>query len=393
MTPAFSPAFSMPSPDNSPPWNEFCQSGGPTDTEDSQIGTDWDCLHFYTSEMLVGSSKNTVSGIGEDTACAGLDDSLNPDHLLLTTLPWSASPPPDECLTSFSGPTTIREQPDPNVLARVPILDPVSNFTANIIMQMLCAFPQMMLRRETLPPFIHGHWYRASTATEPALPKPLVNCTSIAQVFASQNLECKPFLWNSIKTELQVANEKTTQRESLREDLLAAIQAQLIYMMMRVIDNSNRKADLNLDTYENLCESFKELCNEPFCQDERLYPSHTWEDWIFAESRRRTVLVWVLIAQIVSIKIGVSCHICDNYREIPLPSPKGLWEARTRSCWQTENEVYKTMPRGGLESFGDLIDACKHSGIKPNKLKLNAWNTTVDNLGMLLGLGAAILGF
>jgi len=51
------------------------------------------------------------------------------------------------------------------------------------------------------------------------------------------------------------------------------------------------------------------------------------------------------------------------------------------------------MPRGGLENFGDLIDACKHSGTKSNELKLNAWNTTVDNLGMLLGLGAAILGF
>jgi len=208
MTPAFSPAFLMTSPEISPPWDDFCQSGGPTDTEDSQIGTDWDCLHFSTSEMLVGSSKNTVPGIGEDTTCAGLDGGLNPDHLLLTTLPWSAYPPPDECLTSFSGPTTICEQTDPNALARVPIVDPVSNFTANIIMQMLCAFPQMMLRRETLPPFIHGHWYRASTATEPALPKPLVNCTSIAQVFASQNLECKPFLWSSIKTELQVANEK-----------------------------------------------------------------------------------------------------------------------------------------------------------------------------------------
>ncbi|TVY54908.1 hypothetical protein LCER1_G006022 [Lachnellula cervina] len=138
LTPAFSPPFSITSPDISSPWNDFCQSGGPRDTEDSQIGTDWDCLHFSTSEMLEGSSKNTVPGIGEDTACAGLDDSLNPDHLLLTTLPWSDYPPQDECLTSFSGPTTICEQPDPNVLARVPIVDPVANFTANIIMQMLC---------------------------------------------------------------------------------------------------------------------------------------------------------------------------------------------------------------------------------------------------------------
>ncbi len=46
-----------------------------------------------------------------------------------------------------------------------------------------------------------------------------------------------------------------------------------------------------------------------------------------------------------------------------------------------------------MESFGDLIDACKHSDIRSNKLKLNTWNTTVDNLGMLLSLGASILSF
>lgn len=95
----------------------------------------------------------------------------------------------------------------------------------------------------------------------------------------------------------------------------------------------------------------------------------------------------------VYIKIGVPCHTCEIYREIPLPSPRGLWEARTRSSWQSEYEVYKTMPRGEIENFGELIDACKHSDVRSNKLKLNAWNTTVDNLGMLLSLGAAILSF
>lgn len=169
--------------DISPTLNDFYPSGGPIDTDDAQIGMDWDVLQFDTSDMLVGSSKNNTSEIREDTAFAGLDANFNPDHLSLTTLPWSA-------------------------WIRAPIADPVSNFTTNIIMQMLCAFPQMMLRRETLPPFIHGHWYRASTAAEPALPKPLVNCTGIAQVFASQNPECKPFLWNSIKTELHVSNTK-----------------------------------------------------------------------------------------------------------------------------------------------------------------------------------------
>lgn len=89
-------------------------------------------------------------------------------------------------------------------------------------------------------------------------------------------------------------------------DHFAAIQALLIYIVMRVIDNSVLEPDLKLDlfltdqvrnpafpwksskpTTQGLCNSFKDLCNEPFSRNERLYPSPNWQEWDFAESRRR----------------------------------------------------------------------------------------------------------
>jgi hypothetical protein len=164
---------------------------------------------------------------------------------------------------------------------------------------------------------------------------------------------------------------------------------------------------------QNLCESFKSLCNQPFFQDERKSPSSSWEAWIFAESRRRygprldfpvvhplspltnhrrrTVVVWLLIAHMVHIKIGVPCDTFKGFREIPLPAPNSLWGARTRLGWQSEYELYKTMPRMGLELFGDLIDACGQSGVGANRMKLDAWNATVDSLGILLNLAVAMV--
>ena len=44
---------------------------------------------------------------------------------------------------------------------------------------------------------------------------------------------------------------------------------------------------LRLTLSERLCEKFKRLCNQPFFQQESHNPSLSWEDWIFAESRRR----------------------------------------------------------------------------------------------------------
>jgi hypothetical protein len=101
------------------------------------------------------------------------------------------------------------------------------------------------------------------------------------------------------------------------------------------------------------------------------------------------MLVWFLIEQTVQIKTGMPCDAIDDFRGLPLSCPKSLWEARTRSTWQSEYDMYQSMPRTSLDYFGDLIDACKHSDVRANKLRLDAWNATADNLGVLLSLSAA----
>jgi len=109
------------------------------------------------------------------------------------------------------------------------------------------------------------------------------------------------------------------------------------------------------------------------------------------KSRCRTVLVWVLINQVFHIKTGATCEVLDNIRAVPLSSPKSLWEARSRSAWEKEYEVYNSMKRTSPDLFGELIDACKQSNVGTNRQKLDSWNSTADNLGILLGLTAATL--
>lgn len=103
------------------------------------------------------------------------------------------------------------------------------------------------------------------------------------------------------------------------------------------------------------------------------------------------MLVWFLIAQTVCIKTGVPCDVIDNFRVLPLSSPKSLWEARTRSTWQSEYEIYKSTQGIDLDVLGDLVDTCKYTDVGSNRLKLDTWNAKADNLGILLSLGAAII--
>jgi len=205
--------------------NDLYPSGVTTSTEERQAEMDWDTLDFDTADMLPRTPESnllffrdsTSKGTHNRSLLSNFDDSHSTDnfHVILDTennplmkSPWPAWTAADDQLAALSGPRSLTERPSSDFLARLPIPDPVAQFTATMLMQMLLAFPQMMLRRETLPPFIHGHWYRPSSATDLALPEPLVNCIGIAQVFASHNHESKPFLWRTVKMEQRSFIEK-----------------------------------------------------------------------------------------------------------------------------------------------------------------------------------------
>ncbi|KAI9684602.1 MAG: hypothetical protein M1822_005690 [Bathelium mastoideum] len=160
-----------------------------------QVSMDWDVLDFAAIDILPQVPKT------DEPILENLPVNFDNQSLSLYKFPRLGWTVQDESLLALPEPTGLSDRPDPQFLARLPISDPVANFTASLIMEMLLAFPEMMLRRETLPPFIHGHWHRTPIATESSLPEPLVNCMGIAQVFASQNAESRPFLWRTIRNE------------------------------------------------------------------------------------------------------------------------------------------------------------------------------------------------
>ncbi|KAK1473188.1 hypothetical protein CTAM01_16198 [Colletotrichum tamarilloi] len=75
---------------------------------------------------------------------------------------------------------------------------PAANGSANMIKQALRSYPEMMLRRSTFPPFIHQYQDKSH------LPEPLANCMGIAILYS-------------------------------KRDIFASIQAELIYIIMRVV--------------------------------------------------------------------------------------------------------------------------------------------------------------
>jgi hypothetical protein len=75
-----------------------------------------------------------------------------------------------------------------------------------------------------------------------------------------------------------------------------------------------------------------------------------------------------------------------SHRAVPLPSPKSLWEASSKSAWEFEYAACRNLHSSGLVTLGDLIDAQQSSHIPSNARKLDKWNAGTDNLGCLLSL-------
>ena len=186
------------------------------DTDGAQIDIDWGAL----DDVSAHTSKINLPRLNEPMPKAPSQGQIsfhNSDRyskdMPLNIDPWNPLQPPGftssaltvrgEDSSALSGCAQSHECSDSDFLARLPKSEPVSRFIATSVIEMIRTYPLMMLRRENLPPFIHGHWYRPSGNAQSSLPEPLVNCMGIAQIFASHNVESKRYLWHLVKTEQQ----------------------------------------------------------------------------------------------------------------------------------------------------------------------------------------------
>ncbi|KAH6884269.1 hypothetical protein B0T10DRAFT_493834 [Thelonectria olida] len=199
---------------------------------------------------------------------------------------WASDEPPDfgSCfllIRAHAPDEGVIQQMASKDLTRLSYQSPTLKQAARLIVQALSAFPQMMLRRETFPPFIHPYWHQQS------LPEKLASCMSISQLFVSRTPDTRPFLWRVIEAEeMRFRNEC----ESLSAlELQPAVQAMIIYMIMAIIDQDTEtpsRGERMLQTTQLLCSRFLGFVGS-YSSTEQAEPSSTWESWVFSESRRR----------------------------------------------------------------------------------------------------------
>ncbi|CAH0058536.1 unnamed protein product [Clonostachys solani] len=257
--------------------------------------------------------------------------------------------------------------------------------TVELAFDIMSCFPQMMLRNQTLPPFMHIPSYSA------CMPERISTCRGIAQVFETRTDETASFLWRTVDAEVT-----RIESEMGRMDIYSvqhAIQSVLIYSIMLKIDYEPAMVSRGLrlvQAYWNLTVRYLDLTGElEFFSTEKTNPSPTWEDWIVAETRRRIIAFWFIMRQVMASRLQVGCGIHEHFDYLPLISPKSLWEARTREEWEIERTFHtKGNP---ISTYGELARAKLAPDNPANRQRLRYWEAGTDKLGTLVNLSITLL--
>ncbi|KAK7222378.1 hypothetical protein V2G26_010381 [Clonostachys chloroleuca] len=219
---------------------------------------------------------------------------------------------------------------EPATLTALKEPSPEAEASVAIVMHSIRSYPQMMLRRQTFPPFIHPHWHTEK------LPENLVN-------YEAEDMSCRG---------------------------------------VRL-----------LEVFQILSFRTRNLCSGIFlAPPECTHPSPSWEEWIFVESRRRINCFYFAVREVVQAKADIPCVPRGAHRQVALCCAKTIWEARSREEWEEERAI-QNMGRLHIDiwSLGALLDAQRHpeDPMYAQLLKISGANT--DKMGVLMSVVAVIM--
>ncbi|UKZ82669.1 hypothetical protein TrVFT333_010463 [Trichoderma virens FT-333] len=223
------------------------------------------------------------------------------------------------------------------------------------------------------------------------MPETLANCMSIAQIYATRTPETKPFLWRMIGAELQrfQGEAQSASVYSLQHFLQAIMQ----FIIMAITDQDTIAlswAPKLIQTFHILCTRTRSLLGgNCFTYSGESIPDATWEEWIFAETRRRIICLWFFMSRIISPSAGSSFMRAYPLSMLPLVSNKSLWEARTREEWETEKALHDASYP--MTTFDELVQAKRRSNELFYRRRLETWDAGVDKMGMLINIATDLI--
>lgn len=266
---------------------------------------------------------------------------------------------------------------------------------AKLISEVLFSYPERKINETSCPPLIH----HSTFVRFPVSPNdPILVCQSICHKFTAR----ETLVWDAITAEQERIYEQRRSHDKWLH--LSSAQAITIYLLMLTSEHENV-----LLYYPNLSITLLFTLGTIFSHLHQIHPGYvaaaersggrpTWEDWIFAESKLRTAMVYFILSHHFNVDFGLPCEREGDtpFDDVDVPSAKTLWEARDELSWREEFHRIIRTGEGRLK-YRDLVklnnrdSGCESPDTSREDESLLApriqkWHKEMDELGMLVAL-------
>ncbi|KAL6905044.1 hypothetical protein GGI43DRAFT_298915 [Trichoderma evansii] len=351
------------------------------------------------------------------------EDLLNPQantndsHLLLeqsssihrSTLPTDARARTEQGLLplTFSIPTApgaVRS------MIRRPRTQTAAQRVSNLISHTLKSYPLMLLRSNTLPPFIHPSMITSDD--ENIHMESLTNCLSLMHMISTGIQTSRKLFWKNVRMECERLSEEYIKLS--KYELLTAMQALLIYILIRIDEGAteyNNFDSLLLKAVAVTAQRFNGFDDASFhteCAHCNNGLEIGWEEWVFRESRRRLGIIYRVVNMLVYFEPMAMCDLPSDLVLAPLPAKKQLWEAGDEFVWKAAGQgetgakaAFGLATHGGLVRLDDRELSCNDAWLPYKCLETRGqprsaasweeWCSGIDGFGGLVMLAASLI--
>ncbi|THW92615.1 hypothetical protein D6D15_03002 [Aureobasidium pullulans] len=290
-----------------------------------------------------------------------------------------------------------------------PAREPGQQRIANLVFHTLKSYPLMIMRHNTLPPFIHPcsmlfHDDNNNMET-------LANCLSLMHMLGSKIHGSRKLFWKNVRWECERMREQHTRMN--KWELLAAMQALSVYLLVRLQEGEtehNNYDSLMLATVIIVAREFART--ESGCDIESIISNTdteaSWKAWVFVESRRRLAVVYRVVDMLVYFEPASMCELQKDLIIAPLPAKKQLWEAGDKDVWEEvakrDNGIHESFALtadGGLVHLDEGQLYCSQGALRyriprgssptPEMTDWEHWCSGMDGFGNLIMLAASLI--
>ncbi|KAE8387941.1 hypothetical protein BDV23DRAFT_160024 [Aspergillus alliaceus] len=176
-------------------------------------------------------------------------------------------------------------------------------------------------------PFIHHRLYDAY------LPDAIQDAFTVSTAYRAKTPETEDMVFRILESKAASLVKQDHQTSTL-QTLLAAVQALMLFHIIQLFDGDVRQrsvAEQNMNTLRLWSLQLQ-------AQARDLPPALTWQDWIIAESARRTVILFMMMESLYSV---LKTGLCSNVRALsmlPFTSGTVLWDVHTSASWLVESD-------------------------------------------------------